>query len=295
MASKPDYGIDSPAIVAGLFLLGGACFAAALLLHLLGGPRPVAEVASVVAGIYFLLAGGGMVYYSKAGKLRIRDQVLEQIPWRGEDKVLDVGCGRGLLLVGAARRLNTGKAVGVDRWVAGALTGNRPEAALDNARLEGVLERVELKEGDARQLPLADDSFDVVLSNFVVHEVNSRAEREQMLREMVRVLKPGGRLALVDFIFTAECARVLRELGIVDARRARVGSFFSFWLGAVLNFGLVQTYQVTGSKPSTPAASNAQAAHGRRLGEPGAAPNSAPDNRCEEGEQVWNRDHGSAN
>jgi ubiquinone/menaquinone biosynthesis C-methylase UbiE len=157
--------------------------------------------------------------------------------------------------------LTTGKAIGLDRWLAGALTGNRPEAVLDNARVAGVLDRVEIKEGDVRQLPFADASFDVAVSNFVVHEVKNRAEREQMLRELVRVLKPGGRLALVDFIFTGECVRVLREIGIADAKRARIGSFFSFWFSALLNLGLVQTYQVTGSRPSMTAASNSQAAH----------------------------------
>jgi ubiquinone/menaquinone biosynthesis C-methylase UbiE len=180
------------------------------------------------------------------------------LPWRGDDKVLDVGCGRGLLLIGVARRLTTGKAVGVDRWVAGALTGDRPEAVLDNSRLEGVLDRVEVKEGDGRQLPFGDDSIDVAVSNFVLHEVNNRAERDQMLREIVRVLKPGGRLALVDFIFTGECVRVLQGIGVADAKRVRVGSFFAFWLGAVLNFGLVQTYRVTGRKPPMTAPRNAQ-------------------------------------
>jgi SAM-dependent methyltransferase len=251
MSARADYGIDSPAIVAGLFLLGGIGLGAALVWHLVGDPPLVGEIALAAAGIYFLLAATSMIQYSKAGKLRIRDQLLEPIPWRGDERVLDVGCGRGLLLIGAARRLTTGKAIGLDRWVAGALTGNRPEAVLDNARLEGVLDRVEVKQGDVRQLPFADDSFDVVVSNFVVHEVNNRAEREQILREMVRVLEPGGRLALVDFIFTGECVRVFQEIGIADAKRSRIGSFFSFWLGAVLNFGLVQTYQVTGSKPST--------------------------------------------
>jgi len=262
MSSRADYGIDSPTIVAGLFVLSGIGLGAALAWHFWGDPPLLGEIALVAAGIYFFLGAGSMIRYSKVGKLRIRDQILELIPWRGDERVLDVGCGRGLLLIGAARRLTTGKAVGLDRWVAGALTGNRPEAALDNARLEGVLDRVEVKEGDVRKLPFADDSFDVAVSNFVVHEVSNRAEREQMLREMVRVLKPGGRLALVDFIFTSECVGVLQEIGIADAKRARVGSFFSFWLGAVLNFGFVQTYQVTGSKPSVTAARNARADHG---------------------------------
>ena len=250
MSSRPDYGIDSPAIVAGLFVLGSTGLGAALLWHFFGNPRPFWEIALAAGGGYFWLSAAGMVWYSKLGKLRIRDEILRQIPWRGDEVVLDAGCGRGLLLVGAARRLTTGKAIGLDRWVPGALTGNRPEAALENARLEGVLERVEVKAGDVRQLPFADASLDCVVSNFVVHELNTRAEREQMLREMVRVLKPGGRLALVDFIFTDECVRVLHEIGIGDARRERVGSFFSFWLSAILNFGLVQTCQVTGSKPA---------------------------------------------
>jgi ubiquinone/menaquinone biosynthesis C-methylase UbiE len=65
----------------------------------------------------------------------------------------------------------------VDRWVTGALTGNRLGGVLENARLEEVLDRVEVKEGDVRQLPFGDNSFDFAVSNFVLHEVNNRAER----------------------------------------------------------------------------------------------------------------------
>jgi arsenite methyltransferase len=262
MSSRANYGIDSPAIVAGLFLLAVIGIGVALVLYLFGDPYPLSEVALVAAGSYFLLGACGMVWYSKVGKLRIREQVLEAVPWRGDELVLDIGCGRGLFLVGAARRLTTGKAIGLDRWLPGALTGNRPEAALDNARSEGVLDRVEVMEGDVWQLPFADASFDVALSNFVVHELNIQAEREQMLREIVRVLKPGRRLALVDFIFTGQCVQVLREIGIGDVMRSRVGSLVSFWFIAIVNLGLVQTYRVTGGKPATTIASKAQAGNG---------------------------------
>jgi len=249
MSSRTDYGIDSPAIVTGLVVTGLVALAVSLSLRYSGSRHWILVLALAAAGVYLLLGAGGMVWYSKVDKLRIRDRMLAAIPWRGDEMVLDVGCGRGLWLVGAASRLRKGRAIGIDRWLAGALSGNRAESVRENARREGVLDRVEIKEGDIRQLPFADASFDVVLSNFVVHELDTAAEREQMLREMVRVLRPGGRLMLVDFIFTAECVRVLSENGISDARRERVGSFLSFWLKAFLNFGLVRTCQVSGTKP----------------------------------------------
>jgi hypothetical protein len=111
MSSRADYGIDSPAIVAGLFLLSGIGFGAALVLHLFDDPTPLGEIALIAAGIYFLLGACGIMWYSKVGKLRIREQILGLIPWRGDEMVLDIGCGRGLLVIGAARRLTNGKAI----------------------------------------------------------------------------------------------------------------------------------------------------------------------------------------
>jgi len=88
--------------------------------------------------------------------------------------------------------------------------------------------------------------FDVVVSNFVVHELKSRADRQQMMCEVARVLKHGGRVALVDFIFTDECVEDLRKFG-VEAERKRDG-LFSFWVSAILNLGAIRTYHVVGRK-----------------------------------------------
>jgi arsenite methyltransferase len=245
MQKRPDYGIDSPGIVAGLLAAGVVMLGlAGFFPHAWGLPTKWIERA---AAAYFFCGAAGMLFYSRVGKLQNREQLLDLIPWRGDERVLDVGCGRGLLLAGAARRLTTGKAVGVDVWNPGAITGNRAAAVLQNAWREGVSDRAEAKAGDARQLPFPDNSFDVVVSNFVVHEMNTAAERQKMMQEMVRVLKPGGRLALVDFIFTGECVRVLQHGGMDDAKRLRVGTI-SFWISAILNFGACQTYQVIGSK-----------------------------------------------
>jgi ubiquinone/menaquinone biosynthesis C-methylase UbiE len=77
--------------------------------------------------------------------------------------------------------------------------------------------------------------------------MKQRSDRELMVREMVRVLKPGGRVALLDFIFTGECVQLLRNCGLENASRMQDG-FLSFWIFAILNFGAVQTYLVLGTK-----------------------------------------------
>ena len=120
----------------------------------------------------------------------------------------------------------------------------------------GVRDRVELKKADVRALPFEDNSFDVVVSNFVVHEMNTSADRARMLREIARVLRPGGRLALIDFIFTKECVEILRQEGLSDTRRVRLGGL-SFWVAAVLMLGTFQLHAVTATKPLAAARNSA--------------------------------------
>ncbi len=57
-----------------------------------------------------------MVWSSRVAKLKLRDRLLDSLALKGDEKILDVGCGRGLLLIGAAKRLKTGKATGIDVW-----------------------------------------------------------------------------------------------------------------------------------------------------------------------------------
>jgi SAM-dependent methyltransferase len=243
MKPPSNYGIDSPYIISGeliaaaIFILAGLAFP-----HLLGLP---ARWIGLALGLFALSSAAGMVHYSKVGKLRIREELLNSIWWTGNETVLDIGCGRGLLLVGAAQRLTTGKAIGVDVWLPKALTGNLPQAVLENAAIEGVTDRIEVKEGDARNLPFSNELFDVVVSNFVLHEMQTGTERKKMAQEIARVLKPGGQIALVDFIFTEQCVRDLIESGIGSAARTRMNRF---WWTAITSFGMVRLYNVSGTK-----------------------------------------------
>ena len=237
---RGNYGLDSPGIVATLLFLG-------LALLLLGNVVSRAwHWVAYFAGGYFLFGALGMLFYSKAGKPKMAQRLLDKISWRGDERVLDVGCSRGLLTVAAAHRVPKGSVTGVDVWNRVALSGNRSESVLENAKIEGVEDRVEVKQGDAQDLPFPAGSFDVVISNFVVHEMKDRSAREKMMREIARVLRPGGHVALVDFIFTDDCVKDLSSSG-VESRRVRDG-LLSFWVSAILNFGAVKTYHVVGKK-----------------------------------------------
>ena len=131
--------------------------------------------------------------------------------------MLDVGCGLGLFLIGAAKRLSTGRAVGIDKWQQEDLSGNNAAGTLDNAMIEGVADKVEVHTGDARKLPFDDASFNVVLSSMALHNIYNAGERQTAVREIARVLKSGGRVLIVDVRHTRQYAATLRDAGL-DAR-----------------------------------------------------------------------------
>ncbi|MGO4882796.1 MAG: class I SAM-dependent methyltransferase [Bryobacteraceae bacterium] len=215
MSQRPDYGVDAPGVLAMFFVLGALC----LILGHFARPFIIGQLtidpalAPQVTGGIFLLEGVLMTIYVKWGKLRHRDRMLGQVPWTGRECVLDAGTGRGLLLIGAAKHLTTGRAVGIDIWSTKDMAGNAPARTAANVAIEGVEDKVELRSEDASQMSFPDHSFDVVLSNLCIHNIPSQAGRDRACREIARVLRPGGLAVLSDYRLTRKYATVLAAEG----------------------------------------------------------------------------------
>ncbi len=172
----------------------------------------------------------GLVFHTTLrGKFVVWADLLDRLGLRGEERILDLGCGRGAVLLLAAQHLTTGRAVGVDLWRSVDQSGNSAEATGRNASTEGVADRVELQTADMRALPFEDSSFDVVLSSLAIHNIPGPAGRQKAVDEAVRVLRPGGRLLIADIRVTSQIEAHLARLGMSDVARRNLG--WRFWWG----------------------------------------------------------------
>lgn len=196
---RPRYGVDAPAVPVANGVAGVVCCLAAARWR---GQRR-GRITTAAAGAVLLAFTGVYLHTTLRGKLRVWEQELDRLDLKGDERLLDLGCGRGAVLVEAATRLPAGRADGADLWSGKDQSGNSPEAALANAAAAGAADRVAVHTADMTALPFADDSFDVVTSALAIHNIPSHEGRYRAVDEAMRVLRPGGQLLIADFSWMA--------------------------------------------------------------------------------------------
>lgn len=229
MSEKPNYGnwvpmrlVYLPCLVALVFL--GFAF----LLQIL-----------VIPAVFFFLVFAYFAYArhlfaAEGGDLqgRVLDLVLERLNWNGEGQALDIGCGNGALVVKLARKYPNTQVTGIDYW------GERWEYSKDvcekNAKIAGVDQRVTFQKASASKLPFESEHFDAAVSNFVFHEVSDTADKREVIKEALRVVKKGGKFAFQDeFLMkrmygsTDDLIKFVQSLGVtkVDFVQTRDAQF----------------------------------------------------------------------
>jgi SAM-dependent methyltransferase len=187
-----------------LWLLGLTCLALFALSAL-----PILALFRILCVILGLAALASFLYplYSyfmfspRGGNLQVKfyDLILEHVEQNSAGKILDIGTGNGILAIKAAQRNPAAQVTGVDMWED---DWEYSRSICDqNARIANVAERVQFKKGDAASLNYADGTFDVVLSNLTFHEVKLVIRKSDVMREALRLVKPGGSFAFIDYFY----------------------------------------------------------------------------------------------
>ncbi len=244
---RADYGYDgdyrkvsAPAVATIVGTLSAGLLASAGRSLVRG--KPVAAAMTGGAGASIITTAALFIRTTRVGKFEVWAQLLDDLGLHGDETLLDMGCGRGAVLLAAAKLVPNGRAIGVDIWRADQ-TDNSQDNTLRNAEIEGVADRVEVRTADITELPFDDNSVDVIVSSLVVHNIPGAQARAKAISEAARALRPGGKLVLVDIFYTNHYIRQLRGLGWTDARRRNLG--WRMWWGPGMG-----THVVTATKPA---------------------------------------------
>ncbi len=173
-------------------------------------------VAVLSVCLYMQLCRHSLSFTGGGVMAKIHGYLLDHLNWDGQGRLLDIGCGSGALSIRCAKKFGEARITGIDYWGMG--WDYAQQQCERNAEIEGVAERTHFQKGDASRLDFADESFDAAVSNFVFHEVRSQPDKQQLVREALRVVRKGGAFAFLD-LFAAE--RIYGNIGVlIDALKA---------------------------------------------------------------------------
>lgn len=257
MSNRPDYKNWVPKSMIVGFAAGtaaaGTAFALSgkMLLNTSDIARTITQIVLSAGTIGLLVGTVWMTALHRAfdydGKWKMAKQIIDGIaeyvnlPDGGIG--LDVGCGSGALTIACAKKNRNAQMVGCDIWSGAYKAVFTKERCENNAAAEGV-ENVSFEEGNAVKLPFADESFDVVTSNYVYHNITGK-DKQMLLLETLRVLKKGGIFVIHDLMSKARYGNMdafisrLKTMGYENVRLIDTtdDSFMSHIEAALLGLG----------------------------------------------------------
>jgi SAM-dependent methyltransferase len=205
METQLDYGNwirKKVLLILGLCTLGTG----ALVLMPLGSLyRLIMAFLFVITFVSFLFPLYSYVKFSQKGgrfQERIYNLIIQSLGTTVKGRILDIGSGNGVLTVKLAQQLDEAEVIGMDYW--GKDWEYSKSVCEKNAQIGRVENRVHFQKGDAAALEFADDTFDGAISNLTFHEVRSVTDKREVVQEALRVVKPGGRFAFVDYFYEAK-------------------------------------------------------------------------------------------
>jgi ubiquinone/menaquinone biosynthesis C-methylase UbiE len=178
--------VIAPAVL-GLLFLG---------LTFLFQPLFLLAVLLLLVAAYFFYAR--LQFSARGGKVqeKIQALVVRTLRWDGVGRAIDIGCGNGPLTIRLAETFPRAQITGIDSW--GGMWEYSQAACEANARNAGVSDRVTFQKASAAKLPFPDGYFDAAVSNLVFHEVAEAKDKMEVVREALRVVRPGGAFAFQD-------------------------------------------------------------------------------------------------
>lgn len=153
-----------------------------------------------------------IVFSQKGGRFqeKLYDLIVEQLNAKPNGVILDIGAGDGILALKCAQKYPEAALLGIDTW--GKDWEYSKGVCEKNARLAGVENRVHFQKGDAAALGFSANAFDAAISNLTFHEVRSAPDKKDVLCEALRVIKPAGSFAFIDYFFDAQYYGKISEL-----------------------------------------------------------------------------------
>jgi len=232
---KPKYGYPALKYFAYMGVIGVIGLFMAFIGTLLNPPLStlLMLVGIPVAFVGLYIAASSVVLYNSLFKgeplEKIYRKICEVSDLRGNEKILDVGCGMGRASIRFAKQLTTGRVIGID--IFHGVSGTSPEPARRNAKIEGVADKVEFRHGNILSTPFKDNTFDVVNAGSVLHEIHGQENQQKAMREIYRVLKSGGKFVTLEILRTPKLFLLLLFFGFVWSPKER-------WMNLIRQTGL---------------------------------------------------------